>query len=153
MKRIVTTGLALLLQAGLAYAAVTFVVGPWSRGEPLPWQSPAGEGEQAAEDTKELGALFPLEEILVNVADTKGRRYLKTSMTLEIEGKGLEKIAPQRLPILRGRVIDILSSKRMEQLIQPGVRDTLRLELLQALNSEVSGGEFRDLFFTEFLVQ
>ena len=34
------------------------------------------------------------EEILVNVAETKGRRFFKTALTLEIEGKDLEAEAP-----------------------------------------------------------
>ena len=50
-------------------------------------------------------------------------------------------------------MIDLLSSKDMDQLTAPGARDSLRTELLEALNAEVGGDQFRDLFFTEFLVQ
>jgi flagellar FliL protein len=120
------------------------------RGEPLPWQSETPEDEAPMDA---LGPLVPVEEILVNVAGTKGRRFFKTSLTLEVEGKELEKFAAERMPVLRGRVIDLLSTKTMDQLVQPTARDTLKMEILDTLNSEVSGGEFRDLFFTEFLVQ
>ncbi len=152
MNGIVKTAIAIVVQIGLAFGLMMFVVGPMMRGEPLPWQKAPVEGEEA-DDNRSLGILFPMDEILVNVAETKGRRFFKTALTLEIEGKDLEAEAPERLPILRGRIIDVLSSKTMDELVQPGARDSLRIELLETLNAEVSGGEFRDLFFTEFLVQ
>jgi flagellar FliL protein len=130
-----------------------FIVGPALRGEPLPWQSPAEEQRAESDGPRELGPLLPMEEILVNVAETKGRRFFKASLTLEMDGKDLEREAPNRLPLLRGRVIDLLAGKTMEDLTAPAARDSLREEILSTLNAEVSGGEFRDLFFTEFLVQ
>jgi flagellar FliL protein len=57
------------------------------------------------------------------------------------------------MPILRGKVIDLLSTKSMEQLVEPAARDSLKKEILETLNANVSGGTFRDLYFTEFLVQ
>ena len=150
MKSFVKFGVVLLVQAGLAFAVVTFVAGPMMRGEPLPWQKePAPEEDQA----RKLGPLLPMEEILVNVADTQGRRYFKTSLTLEMGDKELEKQATERMPVLRGKVIDLLSQKKMDELVQPAARDTLRMEILKTLNSEMSAGQFRDLYFTEFLVQ
>ncbi len=155
MGRIVKIAVAVVLQIGIAYGLVFFIAGPLMRGEPLPWQKEPVEGEEevVAEEERELGVLVPIEEILVNVAQTKGRRFFKTSLTLEAEGKGLDTQAAERMPILRGRVIDVLSAKTMDELVQPGARDSLRTELLETLNAEVSGGAFRDLFFTEFLVQ
>jgi flagellar FliL protein len=149
---VVKTAVILAVQAGLAWAIVAFVIAPAMRGEGLPWRKKVAEVEQS-EDVRDLGPLLPMDEVLVNVARTEGRRFLKASMTLEIEGKELEKTAPQRMPVLRGRVIDLLSSKGMEELVQPTARDTLRQEILDTLNQEVRGGTFRDLYFTEFLVQ
>jgi flagellar FliL protein len=151
VNTLVKTVLIVAAQAALAYGLVVYAVGPAMRGEPLPWQKEAATEDLA--EMRTLGPLLPMEEVLVNVAETKGRRFLKASMTLEIDGKELEKVAPERMPILRGKVIDLLSSKGMEELVQPSSRDTLRQEILDALNGEVSGGEFRDLYFTEFLVQ
>lgn len=156
--RIVKIGLLIVGQGGLAWAVVAFVVTPWMRGEPLPWQDPEQEStvtQTAVVDpaTRELGPMLPLEGILVNVAETKGRRFFKTSLALEIDGKELEKVAAERVPVLRGAVIDLLSKKTLSELVQPTARDTLRAEILETLNANVSGGQFRDLYFTEFLVQ
>lgn len=151
MNGTVKIAIAVVVQIVLAYVLSVFVAGPVMRGDPLPWQKEPGEEEETAE-THELGPLLPIEEVLVNVAGTKGRRFFKTSLSLEMEGD-LAKTAPDRMPILRGRVIDVLSNKSMDELTAPGARDTLKTELLEQLNAEVSGGTFNNLFFTEFLVQ
>lgn len=151
--KIVKVVLILLVQVVAAWALGMFVAGPLLRGEPLPWQQPAPEEEVGQGDLRELGPLLPLEEILVNVAETKGRRYFKASMTLEMEGKDLPKVAEERLPVLRGAVIDLLSTKTLDELVEPTARDSLRSEILRTLNAQVTGGRFKDLYFTEFLVQ
>ena len=150
MNTLVKTVFAVVVQGGVAWGLVAFVVGPMMRGEPFAWQP---EPSEEATKMDALGPLIPVDEILVNVAGTKGRRFFKTSLTLEVEGKELAKVASDRLPLLRGRVIDLLATKTMEELVEPSARDSLRAEILDALNAEVSGGQFSDLFFTEFLVQ
>jgi len=154
VNRIVKLAVMIVVQAAVAWALAVFVAGPMMRDEPFPWQKEADpEAEEAGATTAELGPLLPIEEVLVNVAGTKGRRFFKTSLQLEMEGHDIEKTAPTRMPVLRGKVIDLLSSKNMDELTAPGARDSLKAELLETLNAEVSGGEFRNLFFTEFLVQ
>lgn len=154
MNGIVKLAIMIVVQAVVAWALVVFVAGPVMRDEPLPWQKDKDPAAEAERETKsDLGPMLPIEEVLVNVAGTKGRRFFKTSLQLEMEGDDIEKTAPARMPILRGRVIDVLSSKSLDELTAPGARDSLKAELLDTLNAEVSGGDFRNLFFTEFLVQ
>jgi flagellar FliL protein len=154
VNRTVKLAIMIVVQAAVAWAIAVFVAGPMMRDEPFPWQKAKDPAAEAEKETKgELGPMLPIEEVLVNVAGTKGRRFFKTSLQLEMEGDGIEKTAPERMPVLRGKVIDLLSSKNMDQLTSPGARDSLKTELLDTLNAEVSGGEFRNLFFTEFLVQ
>jgi flagellar FliL protein len=100
-----------------------------------------------------MGPLLPVDEVLVNVAGTKGRRFFKTSLALELQDEEMQKAAFDRMPILRGRIIDVLSAKDMDELTLPGARDALKNELLETLNAEVSDGQFRNIYFTEFLVQ
>ncbi|NNE43133.1 MAG: hypothetical protein HKN12_02905 [Gemmatimonadetes bacterium] len=152
--KIVKIALPIVIQAAVAWAAIVYVGGPMMRGEPMPWE-PSAEEVAAAEEAEEksVGPLLPMESILVNVAETKGRRFFKTSISLELDGKDLEKSAPEAMPMLRGHVIDILSSKTLDELVTPSSRDSLKSEILETLNAEISGGEFSDLFFTEFLVQ
>ncbi len=154
MGKIGKIAIMVVIQGALAFALAVYVAGPAMRGERMPWQkSPEAQAAADSLSANEVGPLLPIEEVLVNIAGTKGRRFFKTSISLEMDGKDLEKIATERLPILRGKVIDVLAAKPLEDLISPNARDALRVELLESLNAEVSGGEFTDLFFTEFLVQ
>lgn len=150
-KKLILVAAAVVVQGAAAWGVTTFVIGPQMRGEPLPWQKAHAEGEDG--EKHELGPLLSMNEILVNVAGSKGRRFCRTSLTLEMEGKDLAEKAEEWMPVFRGRVIDLLSTKDMDQLTGPGARDSLKTEILRTLNADVSGGEFRDLFFTEFLVQ
>jgi len=134
-------------QLALAVALVHWIGRPWLAGEPLPWQR-AGTGEPA-----EVGPLVPLDEVLVNVAETAGRRFFRTSLALEMADVSAEHRAEERMPVLRGRVVDLLSRKRMDELVAPTARDSLRVELLEVLNAEVGAGSCLDVHFTEFLVQ
>ena len=104
-------------------------------------------------ETHGLGALVPIESVIVNVAETQGRRFLKASLTLEVEGESAMEEATSRLPVLRGAVIDVLASKNLDQLVAPDARTQIRGEILETLNHSTAGTEFTDLFFTEFIVQ
>jgi flagellar FliL protein len=152
-KKMVLIAAAVVVQAAAAWALTNWVIGPKVRGEGFPWEREAEEVAENEGDGHELGPLLPIEEVTVNVAGTKGRRFCRTSMTLEMEGKELAEKAEEWMPVFRGRVIDLLSTKDMDQLTAPGARDSLKVEILRTLNADASGGHFRDLFFTEFLVQ
>lgn len=154
-NKIILAAVAVVVQAAVAWGLTTFVIAPQMRGEPLPWQKKVAEteGEEEGEGHHELGPLLSMDELLVNVAGSKGRRFCRASLTLEMEGKELPEKAEEWMPKFRGKVIDLLSTKDMDQLTAPGARDSLKVEILRTLNADVSGGQFRDLFFTEFLVQ
>lgn len=171
----------LAIQGVVAFALAVFLIGPALRGEPMPWakESAAAEpSEDDAEDSGEhadakdsdahgtkdgkkskkkdehsLGALLPIESVIVNVAETQGRRFLKASLTLEVEGEAAAEAATTRLPILRGAVIDVLASKNLDQLVAPDARSLIRGEILETLNEKSENVEFSNLFFTEFIVQ
>lgn len=169
-------------QGAVAFALAVFLIGPALRGEPMPWQKSAdgaehveGEDEHAEADGAEadgehgeksskkekpkkkghgdeVGGLLPIEAVIVNVAETQGRRFLKASLTLEVDGTEVE-AATARLPVFRGTVMDVLAAKNLEELVSPNSRSQIRGEILEALNSKDESLEFKDLFFTEFIVQ
>lgn len=146
MRSFAKLGLVVGLEIAVAIALVHWVGRPWLAGEPLPWERRTESGPP------EIGPLVPMDEILVNVADTGGRRFFRTALALEMSDPSAEHRAVERMPVLRGRVIETLSRKCMEDLVRPSARDSLRAELLRTLNAEVGAGELRDVHFTEFLV-
>ncbi len=105
----------IVVQGAAAFALAVYLIGPAMRGEPMPWKksgpsvAEAGEEEAAGGDSSterpageksdkkekgkkkghgsEIGGLLPIDAVIVNVAETQGRRFLKASMTLEVDGE------------------------------------------------------------------
>lgn len=84
------------------------------------------------------------------------RKYLLINVQLMIEGKGnLEKVK-KHLPALRHELVMLYSGRNANELGAMDQRETLRQESIEAvrktLDKYADSDGFRDLFFTEFLV-
>jgi flagellar FliL protein len=149
----------IVLMPAIAYALTTFVLIPkiLNGKTLLPSASGDGGGEShgsgssggaKAKFTAPLGG-----KVLVNVAGTAGTRYLVASMTLvgkNAEFKdGVEKNDPQ----LRDSASSILSSKTINDLEKPGMRNIIRAELISAFNDILGKEAVTDIFLTEFAIQ
>jgi len=170
MKRIMKYVGWIVAQSAFALLLATFFIGPAIRGEHFFWQRHAAPEKQLDSDeetsdepnsqadkkekkrSRELGTLLPIESVIVNVAQTQGRRFLKASLTLELEAKQTSEVHA-RVPIMRGAVIDVLASKNLDELVAPNAREVIRSEILETLATKNENMKFKDLFFTEFIVQ
>ena len=90
----------------------------------------------------------------VNLAGPK--QYLMINVQLLIEGeKNIEKVK-KHMPALRHALIMLFSDRRAEDLATMEQREALRQETIDTirttLNSYENSDGFRDLFFTEFLL-
>jgi flagellar FliL protein len=171
MKRLFSAFGWIVAQSAFAVLLAVFVIGPAVRGDAFFWQKERSGAEDshsedpAADESsldrgeargkkkdRALGTLLPIESVIVNVAQTQGRRFLKASLTLELDTKEAHE-AQARLPILRGVVIDVLASKNLDELVAPDAREVIRDEILAELAEKTGNLEFQDLYFTEFIVQ
>lgn len=120
-----------------------------------------GHGEAKAEGKKEEGGEkaampkpkeFVLSEIVVNIAGSRGARYIKASVYFDANPDVLEDLERQR-----ARVIDLISSalasKTMDELTAPNARGLLREELLATCNGLLKKGQINNLYFVDFLIQ
>ncbi len=96
---------------------------------------------------------FTLGTVVVNVAETEGRRYLKASVELGING-GLHKDLETRKSQFVDLLIAILSSKPLVEVTSTEGRERIKTEILDRINAELGGGaRVQRIFFTEFVVQ
>lgn len=129
-----------------------------------------GKGKAAAhkqEKPKETHRM-PLGAFVVNLADTGEMRYLKADVVLEIEGA--EKKAgghggggEETDPRLRDAIIEVLSSRRFNELVTPEGKEKLKKDILAAVNEDSHGdkaadkeahaGKAVDVYFNEFAMQ
>ncbi|MCA8922133.1 MAG: flagellar basal body-associated FliL family protein [Planctomycetes bacterium] len=143
---------ALLAGVGLA-AGVGFALfagpGP-SKHEPKAEASVALEAQTAQHE---------LPELIVNLADSQGQRYLKVRVAIVVRGAQLEQ-AKQRLQqgqaALRDLLIRLLSSKQIQEVESVEAKESIKLEILNLINQSMfpdAEATAEQLYFMEFLIQ
>lgn len=100
----------------------------------------------------EMGPIYEM-EFIVNLNEPLGKRYLKTKVGLELENEEVKAEVERRLPQFRDVVLTILSSKTFSEISDLSGKYQLRSEILAMLNSSLSSGKIRNVYFTEFIVQ
>ncbi len=110
------------------------------------------EGEK--EKIPEMEYLEMKPKFTVNLAER--RKYLMVNVQLLIEGeKYIEKVA-KHLPMLRHELIMLFSGLSADELQTMDQREALRVKtkrtITDALDKYENSDGFRDVFFTEFLV-
>lgn len=110
-------------------------------------------GADAKEDKKPTkSALIALDPFVLNLAEHG--RFLKVSMQLEIADASQEPLVNEKIPQLRDAIITLMSSKSAESVSSPEGKFQLKDEILLRANQAVGGGvTFKNLYFTEFVMQ
>lgn len=111
-----------------------------------PKQSPIGKELQP----NNLGALYPLESFLVNIASDQGPKFLQTQMELELADPVVEDELSRKKPAIRDAVIVLLSSRSYKELREPVGMRKLRTDLIRVVNNLLSTGKIKDVYFTQF---
>jgi len=95
---------------------------------------------------------FTIEEVTVNIAETRGNRFARAGVYFEAAPAVLEELEANR-----ARMVDtlgqVLSTKTLDQLTSPNIRGTLRQELLGIINPTLKSGRVDNVYFTDLLVQ
>jgi flagellar FliL protein len=110
----------------------------------------------ALEDTRKLdqiGTLYPLDTFTVNLKSDSGRRYLKVTISLELEGRELSNELDAKSPVLRDRIIRILSSKTLEEISSRKGKQKVSDQIMDTINSMLTDGRIKGIYFTEFVIQ
>lgn len=120
-------------------------------------QNPEGEETIAAAAGNEKatgpGPIYTLNPFIVNLAEERGTKYLKTKLGLELDNTMVSKEIEQRLPQFRDTILTILSSKSFDDIRQLEGKYQLRIEIMAMLNRLLKTGEIINIYFMEFVVQ
>jgi len=101
----------------------------------------------------DIGVLYPLDTFTVNLKSDAGRRYLKVTMSLELEGEELSLELDAKSAVLRDRIIRILTSKTLEEISSKKGKAKVETQIMDTLNSMISDGKIKGIYFTEFVIQ
>lgn len=111
---------------------------------------PEGEAKQEQKkDTKT--ALIPVDPFVLNLAEHG--RFLKVAMQFEIADAANQTLVTERMPQLRDAIITLMGSKSAETVASPEGKFQLKDELLLRANQAVGKDVFKNLYFTEFVMQ
>lgn len=150
-KLIIIIAAALLFVMALM-AGGFFII--WTKMSALSAPAPVGEEEVLEEEeAEEIGPLYSLGTLIVNLADEGGKRYLRVSIELELESQELIEEIEKRLPQVRDSILMILPTKTYADINTTPGKIAVRDELLAAMNGIVKTGKINNLYFTEFVVQ
>ena len=101
----------------------------------------------------EIGILYPLDTFTVNLKSDSGRRYLKATISLELSGEELSLELDAKAPVIRDRVIRILTSKTLEEISSKKGKQKVSDQIMATLNSIITDGSIQGIYFTEFVIQ
>jgi flagellar FliL protein len=101
----------------------------------------------------EIGILYPLEGFTVNLKSDQGRRFLKATMSLELNSEEMSLELNAKDAVIRDKVIRILTSKTLEEITSKKGKQKVSEQIVDTLNTMVSDGSVQGLYFTEFVIQ
>lgn len=119
-------------------------------------QSATNRGSAANPNSSLLsvGTMYPVDQFIVNLMSSGGgKRYLKTSIALELSVPEMTAELETKRDIIRDVMITILSSKTFEEVQTSKGKQKLKEELMERLNEFLVDGRIVNVFFTEFVVQ
>ncbi len=109
--------------------------------------------EMGTKKLSQIGTLYPLDAFTVNLKSDSGRRYLKTTISLELNGKELSMELDNKKPVIRDRIIRILTSKTLEEISSKKGKQKISEQIMDTLNSMITDGSIDGIYFTEFVIQ
>jgi len=97
--------------------------------------------------------LHKVEDIIINPAGSRGKRFLNTSLALGFTDETLVPELVEKEVQIRDALINVFVSKTMQELDGVSQKDSLRVEIIRKCNMLLKGGELSEVFFTNFVMQ
>ncbi len=121
-----------------------------------PAAAPAAGGHGGASAAGAAGPaanIFPLDPFIVNIYDGQELRYLKVKVELEMVSPAIKAELDGRLAPIRDSVLILLSAKTLQDIQDVQGKNTLKDEILGAINKNIPPGKISKVYFTDFVVQ
>ncbi len=158
-KLLLIFGLLFVLSNGI-WGAVIFMKEPTAAAATKPEAAKAQEVADAEGADNKLedplnkpGPVVPLEPFVVNLNESSGSHYLRTTLQLEIDKEESREHVEKRMVMIRDVFLTVLASKQLDGLQSTEDKEKLRVGLLAAARKLMSKRSVHAVYFTEFLTQ
>ena len=126
-----------------------------------------GDEEAVAEvnhKPKSPPTFLPLENMVVNLADAGGNRFVQLGLTLQLQDAATETAVKAFLPSIRSQILVLLSQRTAEEMLQVQGKEKLSADIIAAISKEMGYAEIRKggkstpnpvqaVLFSSFIVQ
>ncbi|MBL0917131.1 MAG: flagellar basal body-associated FliL family protein [Hydrogenophaga sp.] len=89
-------------------------------------------------DPKSAPTFLPLENMVVNLADAGGNRYIQIGLTLQLQDSATGDAVKAYMPSIRSRILVLLSKRTGEEVLSAEGKDKLGKDIIAAV-SDVMG--------------
>lgn len=104
-------------------------------------------------DTLRDFSVYVVNDIVINPAGTNATRFLLTTIGFEVASEDTKEELIKKDVQLRDILNTILTSKRLEELVDVEQRALLREEIITEVNGLVQSGNINQVYFSKFIIQ
>ena len=97
--------------------------------------------------------IYSVEDVIVNPANTDGKRLLLTSVGFDVPDKAMNDELKKKDAIVKDAIISTLSSKNINQLSNINYRDSLKTQISLKLIKQVPDVKINKVYFTKYIIQ
>jgi len=148
-KKLIIIIVAVLVLLGGAAGGYFFFIG----GEKEKKISPEEEQAALKLQANQVGPMVNIDSFIVNISDDQESRYLKATITIEVDGEEASMEVNQRMPQIKDAILLLIGNKTFHELNDLQGKIQLRAELINKINSILLKGKVKRIYFTDFVVQ
>ncbi len=152
LKLIIMVLVVLGVLGGGGFAAWKFFLQPKMAGDAAGNATAEEAGDSKAE-IEPGGQLVTLDSFVVNLSDPMGRRYLKTTLDVEVANAAAAAELTAAMPKVKDTLLLLLSSKSFADISSMDKKIELKNDIVSRLNQIIGKNKVRNVYFTEFVVQ
>ena len=93
------------------------------------------------------------DELVTNLANTKGSRFLRVSFEVIGKDNSLSALVENKKSQVHDALISVLGNQTIEDIEGTGGRNKLRVALISALNTALGKGIAEELYFLDLIIQ
>ncbi|GEM_PF-2028634 len=160
-RRLSTRGIMVLAATAAVYAATVFA--SWGVAEKVvvprlsTWlvvkEAMRLAEEASAQERPPFGEIYIIEDLVVNPAGSGGMRYLCVSVGLESKSLDVIEEITTRDTQIKDALIEVFSSKTMEELADIHGRDNIRREIKERVEQILPDQGLDAVYFVNFVLQ
>ena len=114
---------------------------------------PAGTAAKPPEKPREMGPTVKLPSLVINLKESTGSHFIKTSMVVELEKAEYQAEIQTRTAPLTDVAILTLGDQKLDDLRDPDYKDKLKKDLAARMNHRLGFLKIKQVYFDEFIYQ